>query len=251
MSYSVPQLAQFSKVSTGQPGVASGAFAGSVTAGNVLLCLINYYSGTECLAVPSRGGDTFTLLGSYFSASFGAGLVAYLVQTAGAGTTEVQSTFTTLAAVATNVDYPAIAVVEFGGLRTSGVSGATPVMVGQSNPGTGTNAITTGNITPSAQPAAIVGISIDTGNQETPAAGTGYTGLGGIWDYEGTAPAGAQIIHKGVANTSPTAATWTTGFNGSTDSYINAVFVLLEPSVAADVSLPPTRPGRRQALGNY
>jgi len=224
MAYAVVQQKDFSRNASGQANVASGAWGAGVTSGNVVVVFVAYYSSASKTVTMSGNSNSFSEIGSgVFNATYAAGMRAFLVQSAVAGTTQYTATFSA------NVDFPAIALVEFSGLATSSVVSGTPVLVSQTAPGTGTNAITTGNITPGAQPAAIVGIANDLGNQASPAAGTGYTGLTPIWNYEGTATAGARIIHKRVTATTATPATWTTDVNGGPDNYLNIGIALIEP----------------------
>lgn len=242
MAYSVVQQKEFSRNAAGQASIASGAFGASVTAANVLLIFAFYYSTASKTITMSGNSNSFAEIGTgLFNGSAGAGVRAYVVQSANSGTTQMTATF------GANVDYPAIAVVEISGLATSSVVGGS-VFVMQAAPGTASNAVTTGNVTPSGQPAAIFGIANDLGNQASPAAGTGYTGLTPIFNYEGTATAGGRIEHKRVTATTATPATWTTDVNGGPDNYLNVAVVLLEPGAGGGGTTPITR-DRRSGSG--
>lgn len=243
MAYAHVQQQHFSRNATAQGSVASTALPGSATTGHALLVIVAYLSGAQRTYTPVRGSDVFSQIGTgVYSLTFGAGMRAFLCESASSGTTQVSGNFDT------NVDYPAIAVVEISGLATSSIAGGN-VFVAQNAPGTGANAVSSGNVTPSGQPAAVYGIAFDLGNQATPAAGTGFTGTGAIWNYEGTATAGAQVIHKRVTATTATPATWTTDVNGGPDQYLNAAVVLLEPGAGGGSTAAQARRRRVRMFG--
>lgn len=78
----------------------------------------------------------------------------------------------------------------------------------QGAPGTGTDAVTTGNgAALSTQPALYSGISIDATGSTTPSSGTSFTAGTACWDFGGGAA--GQPEHRTVASTSADDATWT------------------------------------------
>lgn len=96
----------------------------------------------------------------------------------------------------------------------------------QVTPGTGTDAISSGSITPSAQPNLISAYSFCDGNGTALAAGTGYTsGIGG-WD----GGSGNLLLTESqrTTGTSATAATFTDTVNGGTRRYLTVATVYTE-----------------------
>jgi hypothetical protein len=220
--------------------IAAPAF--TPVAGNCLLAFL-YYSGSP--------GGTVTM--SDTSGANGAGWIERngIDNNSFAGNIRM---FTLDSAAATNstitatlqntVGDPGILIVELSGLT------GTPYLAGfvaaQTSPGTGTDAITSGNTaTLGGQPAAVIGLAMDTGvggdqSGSTPAAGTGYTSLPGVFDKNGIKALSARPEHKRVTATTAVAAT-ATGTVG-TDSYVSAVIALMEGS-PANLSLPSLGPG--------
>ena len=79
--------------------------------------------------------------------------------------------------------------------------------------GTGTDAITSGNLAALAsQPAMLFGLSanFEAVGTPTPAAGTGFTSIGTGWDFEATTPLTMRSEHKRVTVTTADDATFTT-----------------------------------------
>lgn len=128
------------------------------------------------------------------------------------------------------MDYPAIAVVEVSGIVTSSA------LVGnagqsQSSPGTGTDAITSGNTgTLTGQPAAVLAMVQNIDSDSTPAAGTGYTSQDSYraWDYGGGVSLGGRFEHKRVTATTAVAGTFTDATNGGGSPYQTIVVALAE-----------------------
>lgn len=92
-------------------------------------------------------------------------------------------------------------------------------------PGTGTDAITSGSMTPASQPALISALCVDTFFGATPTAGTGFTSstgaplLGKCWDWgDGTANSYCRLENQRIISTSSTAATFTSSA-GAADKF--------------------------------
>lgn len=134
--------------------------------------------------------------------------------------------------------------VTFPGVYTSELSGLDPVTLFtsgevasqlQNAPGTGANAITTGN-TPalSFQPAVLIGFSYNVNNAQPPAAGTGFTARTTVWNTGGASPA-ARPIDKRLTATTATAATFTA--TTGTDLFVSVAVVFRELVIASTVPL--------------
>ncbi len=103
----------------------------------------------------------------------------------------------------------------------------------QDTPGTGTDAVTSTNVTPTTQPALIVGIDLDVPGNLTPAVGTGFTDAGTGWGFGGLVAARAES--KRVTSTAGVAATFTVG----TSETQHALAIVFYETVAAPASAGP------------
>ena len=101
----------------------------------------------------------------------------------------------------------------------------------QASPGTGTDAVTTGNMTPGGQPALVAALAMDSGAGSTtsPSAGTGFTDAGTGWAL-GTGHDLARAESKRVTSVAAVAGTFTTGTNARFTS-LGAVFVEANPGI--------------------
>jgi hypothetical protein len=102
---------------------------------------------------------------------------------------------------------------------------------GQITPGTGTDAVTTGNLTPSAQPAALISLS-NSMNTTAPTitAGTGFTGRGTLASWDALAGDTSLLEDIRLTSTSNVPATATT--NGATEDFLTQALILTESSNA-------------------
>lgn len=82
----------------------------------------------------------------------------------------------------------------------------------QATPGTGTDGVTTGNMTPTEQPACVIGGVANGGSVNTPATGTGFTSIGTAWQF-GTGTDLFRAEHQRITSTSAIALTMTAGAN--------------------------------------
>jgi len=114
---------------------------------------------------------------------------------------------------------------ELTGGKTSSIIDGTPAGQFQLNVGTGTDAITSGNVTSSNQPALVWGICANYGNNKNPAAGTGFTSTRVDW---ATDLGGVRVEYKRVTATGTQAATYT---GPSTDSWITHTAAFDEAAV--------------------
>ena len=82
----------------------------------------------------------------------------------------------------------------------------------QASPGTGTDGVTTGNMTPTEQPACVIGGVANGGSVNTPAAGTGFTSIGTAWQF-GYGTDLFRAEHQRITSTSALPLTMTAGAN--------------------------------------
>lgn len=220
MAYAFVRQAENSSGSTAQPSIATPSFGGSVAAGNAFAWIVFYAHGSTRTVTMSGNSNTYTEVGSLFSAANNAGAIWGYAKNVNSGTTGVTGTFDI------NVDFPAILVQEFSGLATGTLfgSGETASSV-QAAPGTGTNALTSGNITPGAQPAALVGWSFNFLSNTPPNAGTGFTSQTAVWSF---GAAGNDLRPEDMRLTATTAVPATFTATGGADNYMTVGMVLRE-----------------------
>lgn len=123
----------------------------------------------------------------------------------------------------------AIVALEVGSAR---ISAYTPVAVAvHTSPGMGTDAQTTGNLTPSGAPALVIGFGLDVSTYvAAPATGTGFTSAGTYLNNGAGNTANVESLH--VSSTTPIPVTFT-ATNGGGDSV--TMGVVIEDFVAAAV----------------
>ena len=100
-------------------------------------------------------------------------------------------------------------------VAVSGVKAAayqTGAIANQAAPGTGADGVTTGNMTPTEQPACVIGAAVCSGAIATPAAGTGFTSIGTAWQF-GTGTDLFRAEHQRITSTSAVALTGTAASN--------------------------------------
>lgn len=189
------------------------------TAGDYVVVGITYGNGSAVVESIADGTNTYVKIGSTLNdASNGQNLAVFVCKSAAAGTFTLTVTF------ASSVSYRGIMYARYSGLDNA----ATPVMVSNLvvNAGTGTDAISTGNVTPAAQPAMVFAFAVeDSGGGSALTAGTGYTDRGAMsnWNsYVGY----SRYEDKRVTATTPTPGTFTAS-NG-THSYLTIAIAIIE-----------------------
>lgn len=208
--------------------LASGNFVSNVTAGNFILVVAAYSNASaQTVTCADTLGNTYVEVGSgIFSAGSSTGFRILYAKNISGGTNQVTATY---GAACTN---RGIYCVEY-----SGVDIIDPYFSGeiatqeQSAPGTGANAISSGN-TPTLQyqPALVFGFSYDvTGGTGNMVAGTGFTSRQtSVWlatlGLEGCAE------DKRVTSTSATSATFTDAAFGGSNVFLTAAVVFSEPN---------------------
>lgn len=189
----------------------------ALTAGNIVFWCATYGSSSSKTVTmsDSSGLLSFTQCGSIFNATDDGSLVWGYAVVNTSGVTAVTAT------ISSSVSFTGVYIAEYSGLSLTPYTSGEAVAFRSAAPGTGTDAITSGN-TPSLAtvPAAVVGFCFDRAGANAPAAGTGFTGLSSVWSGYGVSE------HKRVTANSAVAATFTAS-NGS-NNYYTAVLVLAE-----------------------
>lgn len=201
MAASVAQSKQnFRASGLSASSLASGDFASSVTAGNVLY--------VACLAQPGFGthnaptdtlGHTYTQIGTTVTeAATGVTFSQWYVVNSSGGTNSITANFATA-----DTGYMGVWGLELGGCKTSGAFdvGAAATMAGDS----GADVVDTGNANNTDAPAIMVGVAFDVQGVINNA-GTGCTSIATGWDDGGGAKAMAE--YKLLATTGSQHLTW-------------------------------------------
>jgi hypothetical protein len=105
----------------------------------------------------------------------------------------------------------------------------------QFSPGTGTDAVTTTNMTPTSQPAGVLATDVTYTSASTVTAGTGYTSLGVLTAFNALAGDTSRIEFQRITSTSAIAGTFTLG---SADSSFSMGLILTEAAAAATETFP-------------
>lgn len=228
MSIAVGQVVFAEDTSTGAVPALGTTVAATLTvsAGSALVVFVthdtfNLPSGTTSIA-DNVNGSYPTHLQNVNDAVNAQRYILSAFLNSGAGSVTVTATFSG------NTAFKAIQVVEVTGAKTTGSPDISAGQL-QATPGTGTDAVTTGNGTSTAQPALIVGASGNFAGNAAPAVGTGFTngGTGTLWGGSAL----VRVESKRVTATGAQAATFTTAIGGA-NGHISLMVVLDELSSA-------------------
>lgn len=228
MAYSVGTGAQNSGLSSAANIATSSTI--TVSAGGTIVVFVHVAQDQTATLAASDGTNTYTRRhATYYGSSSTFGVL--VAENCSAGTYTVTATWDG----GTRANR-AIAAIPLSGLKAASYqTGATNT---QATPGTGTDAVTSGNMTPTEQPAALFGFHISLGALNTPSAGTGFTSAGTFCDF-GTGTNVLRAQHKRLTSTSAVASTATATANN------------LHASVAVVLSEEVSGGGSIAAISNY
>lgn len=247
MAYAFVQKKQNSISGGSSTTVASGASDSSVTAGNALFWIVAYSAASARTITMAGNSNTYVEVGNFRDTTTQIGIIWGYAENVNGGSTELTATFS--AAVSSR----SIAFAEYSGLRTDGTIYGTneDAQGNQATPGTGTDGVTTGNITPGEQPGVLIGFGFNVIAGNTPNAGTSFTDRGGVWTFGG-ANNFARLEDRRITSTSAVAATLTATNN---QRHLSAAIFLREVAaggaavtVTDDVSVVDTATAQRIAL---
>ena len=197
------------------------------TAGNLLVFAVSGDSlDTTSIALSDNLGthNTFTQIGTDLVTAVDQRCAWWFAANCKGGATTFTATFSA------STRFRTIYVAEYSGIATSN-----PFLNGtraeQTNPGTGTDAVSSGNANATSQPALVWGFSIDANGGTTPNAGTGFTARTGVWS---TATCLGRGEDKRVTATGNVAATWTA--TTGTDDHASGVGIFAEAAATPTVS---------------
>jgi hypothetical protein len=213
-------------------GSITATFSSNIVAGNCLVVFVYYIdASTRTITMSGAAGGSWSQVGSELFDSGDGAMEVWVCLNATGGATQITATF------GANIIFPAIYVVELSGIDTAAGIGSSASPVRLVTPGAGTDAATMTTLTPSGQPAAVVGLCVDIAGAILPAAGTGYTALTGVWDYGGVTAICCRPMHKRITSTANTPVTGTVSNGATANSYVAGV-VLLEAAGAPLVLTP-------------
>lgn len=206
--------------------VASGASDSPITAGNALFWAVAYSAASARTITIAGNSNTYVEVGNFRDATTQIGLIWGYAENVNSGSTELTATFS--AAVSSR----SIMFAEYSGLRTDGTIYGTDedAQGNQATPGTGTDAVTTGSITPGEQPAVLIGFAFNVQAGNTPSAGSSFSDRGGVWVFGG-ANNFARLEDRRLTATTAVAATFTATSN---QRHLTAAVVLRETVSASE-----------------
>jgi hypothetical protein len=190
-------------------GAAGTALGVSIThaANSSAFVYVNYESDTATATVADTLSNSYTQVGTYLTESGVRRSALFFGNIATGGATTV--TVTVSASSATRE----ISVTTYSGLAAAVQSGATATN-NQTAPGTGADAVTTGLMTPTAQPAIVFGVCRDLTGTSAVSAGTGFTSRGTLAAQDSGDGETSRIEDLRITATSNVAATFTAGTAG-------------------------------------
>ena len=189
------------------------------------MCVTWTSSGGTSVTVADNNGNTWTAVGAArFEGNGPTAFQLFHAKNINAGSTTITATYN---AARTNRGIC--------GLRYTGIDTAAAAQISASNeqvPGvTTTDGITTGTMTPTGQPALLVGFVFDTSyGAATYTAGTGFTSRGAFASWAAAFGLNGNTEEKRLTATSAVAATWT---SSNVDRATSLGMVLTEAAAAA------------------
>lgn len=189
---------------TGSASTIATSAAVSVSSGDTIVVIgtVTQVDLTASLAC-SDGTNTYTLRHATYDSGSTANYCIFVAENVSAGS--FTPTMSWGGSTRTNRGIYAIPV---SGLKAA--SYQTGAIAVQASPGTGTDGVTTGNMTPTEQPACVIGGVTNGGSVNTPAAGTGFTSIGTSWQF-GSGTDLFRAEHQRITSTSALALTMTAG----------------------------------------
>lgn len=194
---------------------------------------VTYGSGTTDVETVSDGTNTYTKLGSTLNdATNGQSMAVFELLDATAGT------YTVTFSVATAQAARAMAIKAYSGLSNTGAGQL--ASNNQSAPGNGANAVTTGTVTPAAQPGALVAASFDDQGSETTITASGtFTSRGAFTTWDASFGTKSMSEDTRITSTSAVAGTFTAG--SGTGRFLNMAVFVQEPGAGGGGgSAPPS-----------
>lgn len=206
----------------------------AISAESWAVAWVYYFAGATTITV-SDGTNTFAEIPAGSPINDGSSRLATHARYYASG-----GTFTFTATYGASVPYRSIVVVEVTGRDSAALIAAQCAGQVQPTPGTGTDAVSTGNATPQSASSEIIAYSMSDTGIAAPAVGTGFTNVGTFLNFGGVDL--ARVERRTLASTSPIAATFTATAN---NPHFSSQIIFSE---APPSGPPPTRIIRTQRL---
>ena len=232
MTASVLQETTSAINNSGSASQSGNAFASNCTIGSTIAAVVGW-DGAVVSAAPTvtdSAGQTYTKAWQTYDSTNQQAWAGYYFENNASATKLVLT-----AAWASNPTFTNIQYAEIGGVTATSFQVATQNV--QVDPGGGTNAITTGNVTPTAQPYLAWAVDLDTGYSGPfgMSVGTGWTTGVKVFDGDGTTGIGLTENRRGTS-LSAIAGTWTDPSLGGSNPYVSGIMVFTEASSATAIS---------------
>jgi len=205
------------------------AFGSNTTAGSTIVA-VGFENFSSISGVADSLSNTYTLRQTAVDSSGNRKLSAFTAPNSAGGACTV-----TMTLGSTQVIRP-LYLIEVGGATASSYD--TGTHNDQTSPGTGANAVTSGNATNTNQPALIVAASMALFNTNAPAAGSGFTGQTAAWGNASGSGSGLMVESQRITTTTAVAATFTAATNVE---HVTLMLILDELVTAATAGGPVPR----------
>lgn len=182
---------------------------------------ITYGSASTLGETVTDGTNTYTLVPSNGHVNIGADSQTYsLFECKDC----VAGTYTLAFTPGSAVPFRALAAITYSGLDNS--AAAVVASQNQAGPGTGSNAVTTGNLTPLTQPGALIAFTVDdNGNASSISFGTSFSDRGTISQWDSIVGVLSRVEDRRLTATTAVAGTFTANGNGGGNFPSFAVFI--------------------------
>lgn len=187
----------------------------TVSAGDSILCFGSYSAASDKTVTFTDGTNTYTAVGAFRDTTSQFGLSCAVAVAVAAGTYTITATYSASTGSRAVVAIPLTSV---GGFTTGEFSTNT-----QAAPGTGTDAITSGNVTPATVPGDLITMVLNASSSSLPNGGTSQTTRALFWVY-GTGSSFARYESRRRTVTTASAGTFT-ATNGANTYLTFAVFL--------------------------
>lgn len=182
---------------------------------------ITYGSGVTITETIADGTNTYTAVPTNSHVNIGSDSQTYALyecKDCAAGT------FSLLFTPGIAVPFRGIAGINIAGLDNT--AAAVVASQGQAGPGTGTNAVSSGSLTPGSQPGAIIVFTVDdNGNASSITASSGFADHSTIAQWDSVIGVVSRVEDQRLTSTSSISGTFTANGNGSGNFATFAVFV--------------------------
>ena len=247
MSASVRQEAPSAWTAASATTVVSPAFSSACQVGNLIEVYVLWNGTTPPSSVVDSASQSYTYSGtSAYDNNSGLTIALYVLPDSQSATA-----LTVTATWASAVAYRGIWLKELAGVTASPLQTSTGQNQATGSPGTGTGAITSGNVTPTSQPSLLSSLTFDDGgNAASVVAGSLTLGTTGLLLSGNTAASGTSASEI-LTSTSATAATYTNTTDGATRSFLTFAAVYTQATVtgAALAATPSSTTAATGTLG--